>query len=60
MRTLTTIVVFLVSLAVCGLVFGLLGVPFHTVATLAGAVVMTWVVRQAVFATVARWRRNAE
>jgi hypothetical protein len=59
MRFLTTVIVFLVSFAACGAVFTLLGVPGRTVASLFGAIVLTWVLRAWVFAKVAEWRRRA-
>jgi hypothetical protein len=60
MKFLTTVVVFLFTFAACSLAFLALGVPFRGFASLAGAVVVTWVVRAWVFAKVAEWKRNVD
>lgn len=59
MRILTTIVVFLLSLAVCSTLFLILGVPFRRLGSVAGALVFTWIARQWVFAKVVEWHRRA-
>lgn len=60
MKFLTTVVVFFVALAACILTFRVLGVPFYSLAALAGAVVVTWVARAWVFAKVEGWKRSAD
>jgi hypothetical protein len=59
MRFLTNVVVFLVGLGVFWLVFGAVQVPFHRVASLAAAVVWTWVLGALAYSKVAGWRQRA-
>ena len=59
MRFATTVVLFLLSCAVLGVAFRWLGVPFHLLATVLGACVVTGVLRSWLLAKVAAWKANA-
>lgn len=55
-RVLVTILMFVVSLSLCGTVFWVFRVPmfFHAIATVIGAVVLTWVFRPWVLSKIRR------